>query len=542
MKRKVLLSSLAIVLAICLATSSLVMALDDHLIADTIIGSKEEKIYSTATLEDDFADDKVLVVLTNKASLSSKNYSVNDFAEVRCTDVRNLTEVSTALAQAKVRGDDTVSLYRLESNLITFSNIHDIDTEKFNRILTVTLENPGKENVLAAIKALEVRQDIRYVGPSYITTLQSSGLNDTYYEEQWAINKIDLPEAWELTSGSPSVKIGILDSGIDGDHPDLANNIFHIWCKDFTSGTGVTVDPPSDPYGHGTGVASVIAALSNNSIGICGVGKYFNLVSIRVFDSNGNTETEHVIKGIEYATARGLPIINMSFSCTNSAALYDALENYQGLAVCAAGNQHFQNENLNNDAVPIYPASYNLSNIISVGASNQAETKCYFSHYGATSVDLFAPGEDILACYPNEKCVSGTHDTTNTTHFANGYHYTAGTSFAAPYVSGVAGLILSLHPNATVAQIKAWILNGVDTNSNYSGYCVSGGRLNAYSAVNNHLYTYYSNNALTHTRTCSCGISSTERHTWTTISTNSIEPNATIRTCTKCGYSTTVPS
>ena len=535
MKRKVLLSSLAIVLAICLATSSLVMALDDHLIADTIIGSKEEKIYSTATLEDDFADDKVLVVLTNKASLSSKNYSVNDFAEVRCTDVRNLTEVSTALAQAKVRGDDTVSLYRLESNLITFSNIHDIDTEKFNRILTVTLENPGKENVLAAIKALEVRQDIRYVGPSYYDQHCATTTNDTYKSLQWAIDKISLPQAWDITDGSLTLCVGVIDSGIDSYHYDLNGVPNTGLSRDFTSGSCATVDEVIDEYGHGSHVAGIIAACTNNKAGISGTAWFADLVSLRVNSNTPLFDRSKAILAIEYATEKGIPILNYSNGGYQyDQAMYEAIENYQGLFICGAGNDNY---NIDNTQTACYPASYDLPNIISVGASTSADTRWADSNYGATSVDLFAPGVSILSCYPEDMCENGTHDTIASTHYANGYHYMTGTSMAAPFVTGVAVMILAENPNFSTFQLKNKLLEGVDSVANFSGLCVTGGRLNAFKAVHSHAFSYTSLNATKHTCTCSCGYSRTENHSWTTISTNDASTNATIRTCGKCGYS-----
>lgn len=172
--------------------------------------------------------------------------------------------------------------------------------------------------------------------------------------------------------------------------------------------------------------------------------------------------------------------------------------------------------------------------MITVGASTQNDTKAGYSNEEKNSVDIFAPGDNILSCYPTQMCVNGTHDVKNTTHYANGYHYMSGTSMAAPLVAGVAALILSEHPNASAATMKQWIMSGVDIvynsagKSTFGNLCVSGGRLNAYKAVSNHMYTYFSNNASTHTRSCHSGSSSSESHTWQVVSNRIV--------CSECGY------
>lgn len=540
MKRKVFLSSLAIVLAICLATSSLVMALDDHLIADTIIGSKEEKIYSTATLEDDFADNRVLVVLTNEASVSLQNYGLSDFSEINCNRVSNLTQSATDLVQAELRGEDPATLYSVDSGTVTFDSFFDVDEDSFNRVLCIELTETGKDKVLEAMDALMERDDILYAGPDYEITITSVTPNDALYTYQWAPRTIQLPLAWETTTGTAQVQVGVIDTGIDGEHPDLVNRLNVTSSRDFSNGIAEVLSEVVDPHGHGTHVAGIIAAQGNNSKGVAGTAWNVELISLRALSSSGSGFSSNVAEAIDYATRTGIPLLNLSAGWSGESVRYDfalstTIQNYPGLFICAAAN-----DNENSDAISDYPANYRLDNLISVGASDFYDTKAEYSNYGATTVDIFAPGDFILSCNPTLLC---TGQCDESVHEAHGYHYRSGTSMATAFVTGVAALILSANRTYAPEQIKDRIMNSVDIvtdsygNNIYGNLCVSGGRLNAYKAVHSHAYTYTSLNATKHTCNCSCGYSHTENHSWTTISTNDASTNATIRTCGKCGYS-----
>lgn len=195
------------------------------------------------------------------------------------------------------------------------------------------------------------------------------------------------------------------------------------------------------------------------------------LVSLRVSDAAGEYNYAGIIEAINYADIQAIPILNLSaqsFPEMPNASISLAIQGYDGLVVCSAGNH-----NNDNDGNPNYPSSLDLDNIISVGASTSNDTKASFSNYGDRSVDIFAPGHAILS-----------------TDKTGGYSEDNGTSYAAPYVAGVAALMLAECPGLTTAQIKEKILENADSISALASYCVCGGRLNAYKAVSNaHTYT-----------------------------------------------------
>lgn len=354
-------------------------------------------------------------------------------------------------------------------------------------------------------------------------TLCSKTPNDPYYTDgrQWAVDKIDLPEAWDITTGSLYVTVAVIDSGIYGNHPEMSGRIKVSQCQDFTSGYGLPTGMSTDDNGHGTFVAAIIGAAGDNEEGGVGVCWNVYLASLKAFNSAGNGYSSHVAMAINFAEAQGIPIINLSARWYDGNERYDyalntVINSYSGLFVCIAGN-----EGLDNDVVTVYPTNYNCSNMIVVGASDENDEKCLFSNYGQTSVDIFAPGIDI-------------YSTTRA-----GYEYKSGTSYAAPYVAGVAALLLVKYPYLTTAELKQTILENVDIvydsdgNSVFGDLCTSGGWLNAYKALSNrkhtHTYTYESVGIYEgHNCVCTaCGSTTRERHTWNTT--------GSLHRCIKCG-------
>lgn len=187
-------------------------------------------------------------------------------------------------------------------------------------------------------------------------------------------------------------------------------------------------------------------------------------------DSSGGYSEANAIKAVEYADEKGIQILNFSLGTYTDflSSLKVAIQNYSGLFVCSAGNK-----GLNTDNNHHYPSKYNnLPNLISVGASNSSDSRwissasAESSNYGKTTVDIFAPGSSIYCCAPGQT-----------------YTHKSGTSMAAPFVTGVAALILGKYPNLTASQIKSRILNNAESVSSLSNLCVSGGRLNAYYAL-----------------------------------------------------------
>ena len=399
-----------------------------------------KKIYCEATIEDDFADDCVLVVLDRNISAINKIHERSFFGSSIIENVVDLTAVSH---------DSSVS--STDNSLIS-----QIDQENFRQILKLELPVAGKEYVLKVIKLLEQIDGIMYAGPNYISSLCATVPDDTSYRLQDELDNIEATEAWDITTGSADVLVGVIDSGI-ASHPDLDENVTSGW--DFYNENAVTTD---DINGHGTHVAGIIGAVGNNGEGVTGVAWDVTLVPLQVTSDSSSVKTEDIIEAIIYATNNNISILNCSMGWYNyDVAQRLAIANYPGLFVCAAGN-----DTTNNDSIPFYPASYDCKNIISVANSRASDTLFGESNYGAETVHLAAPGTFIYSTY-----------------LSNGYISMTGTSMAAPHVTGVAALIKSIRPDLSATEIKELILNNVDAVDALAGKCVTGGRLNAYKAV-----------------------------------------------------------
>lgn len=309
--------------------------------------------------------------------------------------------------------------------------------------------------------------------------------NDSLIENQWAVEQVELNKAWDIYTGSSNIRVGVIDSGINGEHEDLSGNVNSNLSTQFGNyySTGLT-----DSVGHGTNVAGIIGAVGNNQTGISGACWDVDLVSLRIATySSATIHMPGILDAIEYANNANysIPFLNMSVGVSlQSLATFvndpyeftndfiDISSSYDGLLICAAGNgSNFGVVNGKNIGLLdnyILPASYSpfVSNMIVVGNSDQNDEKAITSNYSSSKVHLFAPGENIITTNGN-----GTYNTTS------------GTSFSAPLVAGVAALLKSIDPTLTTSQIKAAILNNVDEVNLLSNYCSTGGRLNAYKAA-----------------------------------------------------------
>ena len=322
--------------------------------------------------------------------------------------------------------------------------------------------------------------------------------NDPYFGEQWGLTKIQAPEAWDTTRGSPEVIIAVIDTGVDYLHPDLSDN---IWMNNAESNGTEGVDDdgngyiddirgwdfagtdefdpddadadPMDVDNHGTHVAGIIAAKGNNDLGVAGVCWNAKIMLLKVMADNSDLIEEwDVIEAIDYAIDNGARIVNCSFGgedyMQTEYEAFGSLKIAGILAVCAAGN-----EELNTDETisKNYPSCYDLDNIISVAASNQNDNLASFSNYGLTSVDVMAPGDNIYSTYLDPS-----------------YKYMQGTSMAAPHVSGIAGLLLAKNPSLGYTRVKSAILDTVDKiepiePDDPSKRILTGGRVNALAAL-----------------------------------------------------------
>lgn len=311
--------------------------------------------------------------------------------------------------------------------------------------------------------------------------------NDPGTGQLYGMNKINASAAWNLTTGSRSVVVGVVDTGIDYTHPDLAANMWRntgeiagngidddrngfvddVYGYNFVSNTANVMDD----NGHGTHVSGTIAAVGNNSVGVAGVNWSASLMALKFLDSSGSGYVSDAVRAVNYATMMSsrygvnVRVLNNSWGGGGYSAALDsaiAASNNAGiLFVAAAGNSAS-----NNDATAQYPANFSSANVISVAATNQNDQLANFSCYGATTVDLAAPGVSIYSTVPN-----------------NRYAVYSGTSMATPHVSGVAALAWAYKPTATVAEVRNALLQGVDKISALSGKMVSGGRLNAYNTL-----------------------------------------------------------
>lgn len=391
---------------------------------------------------------------------------------------------------------------------------------------------PPTKGTEKAILELTSNPDVEYAEKNYHFHAALSA--EDWTSRQWALNNtgtnsggiadadIDAPEAWNIFTGSSDVVVAVIDSGIDYTHQDLQAN---IWTNPGEMGDGketdgidndgngkvddwrgwnFTANPENnDPmddssFSHGTHNAGIIGAIGTDNDGVSGVCWHVRLMPVKNLDSDGQTEIAWCISAIDYAVDNGAQIINVSWRTpTSSTALAEAIQAAQAegvLVVAGAGNSTWSDwfvapgdpggggpgggnpgqSGVNIDQSPEWPASYDLDNIIAVLATTNSDHITWYSYYGFYSVDLGAPGGN-----DETDPISDIWSTARN----HGYQYLSGTSMSAPFVSGVAALLLGQRPSLNWWQVKTIILKSVDHKSGLVGYCRTGGRLNAYNAL-----------------------------------------------------------
>lgn len=297
------------------------------------------------------------------------------------------------------------------------------------------------------------------------------GMRNTGQDGGKAGADIDATKAWTIQTGNKSGEgpvIGVIDTGIDYTHPDLKNNIWNNPDPNAPDRHGYNFagnsPDPMDDHSHGTHCSGTIAGEGNNGEGVVGVNWNARLMGLKFLTAGGSGSTADAVRAVLYATDHGARITSNSWGGGGfNQALYDALKASPALHIFAAGN-----EKNDNDARPSYPASYNLDNIVAVAASDRNDQRASFSNYGKTSVDVAAPGKDIYSTVPQGKFASYS-----------------GTSMATPHVAGLAGLIASQFPGISNEQLKSRILNTVDKLDNWKNVVATGGRVNAFNALEN---------------------------------------------------------
>ncbi len=344
---------------------------------------------------------------------------------------------------------------------------------------------------------MKAMRGVTYVERNYKLNL-SALPNDPSFSEMWGLHNtgadngvedadIDAPEAWDIKTGG-NVIVAVIDSGIDYNHQDLADN---MWVNlGETAGNGIDddgngyvddvngydfgaddADPMDDVVGHGTHCAGTIGAVGNNSEGVVGVNWRVKLMALKIADDAGGLDLAGAIEAIEYAWQMGARVSNNSWGGYGfSQALYDAVQvagENGHLFVAAAAN-----DSNDNDQFPAYPASFDLDNVVSVAATDRRDELAYFSNYGRTTVDLGAPGVEILSTLPLDGSQMGTE-----------YGEAQGTSMATPHVAGAAALLLAADDRLSHEALKAALLENADPVADLDGRCVTGARLNVLNAM-----------------------------------------------------------
>lgn len=397
----------------------------------------------------------------------------------------------------------------------------------------------AKIEIMELVEQYKDHPDIDYIEPNYLYSIDETVQPDPNFNQQWGLENtgtlpgstvnadIDAPEAWAIQSESPSIVVGILDTGIDWRHPDLIDNIWQNLAED-ADGDGVVlvqneegkwtfdegdengidddgngyvddfigwnfVDNNNRPFNyeafeagdyvqsHGTHVAGIIGATGDNGIGVSGVTKNVQLAPLKFLtdDLKSSGTAWHAAEAIEYAADMGMQMSNNSWGggiTTISTTIIRAItraSNKNHLFITAAGNGGW--DKIGDDIIHFYPANYDFENIISVANTNFADEINPSSNYSVYYVDIAAPGTGIYSCIPN-----------NPTNEMGTYDFSSGTSMAAPMVTGACALLwqkgINVFDEVKVEHIKNALLENVDKVPQLKDK-VNSGRLNIHKAL-----------------------------------------------------------
>ncbi|HEY6248537.1 MAG TPA: S8 family serine peptidase [Candidatus Angelobacter sp.] len=378
------------------------------------------------------------------------------------------------------------------------------EMEEISDIGVIRLHSASRDTA-TLLRELATRADVEYVEPNFIVHAVATP-NDPSFGQLWGLHNtgqailgvpgkagadISATSAWNVSTGSRATVIAVIDTGIDYTHPDLAANVWSAPTAFTVNVNGTKITCPAGSHGfnaitnicnpfddndHGTHVSGTIGAVGNNALGVVGVNWNASIMGSKFLDSTGSGTTANAIKAIEFAiqaktvlgASANVRVLSNSWGCQGSSCFSQSLLNEINKAgannmlfVAAAGNNA-----VNDDLNPFYPASYKASNVISVAATDNNDNLASFSNFGVTSVNLGAPGVNVLSTIPG-----------------NNYAYFSGTSMATPHVSGTALLLLSRCSLAT-PQLKTVILNNVDDIPALFQKTGTTGRLNASKAIN----------------------------------------------------------
>ena len=350
---------------------------------------------------------------------------------------------------------------------------------------------PPGQNVAAAIAAFRATPDVLLVQPNYIRRATASGPpNDPWwlFGFLWGVERVQAQPAWSLTTGDAGVVVADIDTGVDYTHPDLAANMWRNSGEVASNGIDDDVNgyvddvfgidtanhdgDPMDDNGHGTHTAGTIGARGNNGVGVVGVTWQTSILACKFLDAQGSGTDAGAIECFDYLLSLkqhgvDIRVSNNSWGAPREAqpavVLKDVIDTAGAagiLNVFSAGNA-----GTNNDTSPLDPASFESPSIISVGASDESDGRASISNFGVNSVDLAAPGTNILST------------------FGGSYGVATGSSMAAPHVSGAAALVVARNPSISVDSLKTLLMQSADVVPQWAGLSVTSGRLNVFNAV-----------------------------------------------------------
>jgi len=350
---------------------------------------------------------------------------------------------------------------------------------------------PRGLSVERALRIARRMPGVEAAEPDYVRSV-SLAPNDSFYYRQYAPPRMGVPEVWDIATGSESIIVAIVDTGIDLNHCDLIPNIYqnpneiddgldndgngytddlHGW--DFVGQNGDNPQPDNDPtdfHGHGTMVSGIVGAAGDNVLGVAGIMWDVNILPLKVGEdsTSGTLSSSGSIEALEYAVAQGATVINASYGGQDYShfeleAIQAAQE--QNVLLCAASG----NDGRDIDGAvpfPMYPAGYNLAGVLSVAATTSSDALASYSNWGVKSVDLAAPGSGIYTTQKNQA-------------YGNGY----GTSFATPQMTGIAALLRTQFPDMNVRKLRLLMMEGAEPLASLDGKMVTGGRANAWNAL-----------------------------------------------------------
>lgn len=442
---------------------------------------------------------KIFYIMGVICLLAARAYSMSVDDHIKGEIIIQLNET------AKISTKEQVERIRTSLSAFGIKRLRSLHTD--SKLLIMKIADDG--DLKSAINKLEALPWVAFAEPNFkLKALTSSDSktgkpNDPMFEKNWSLRNsgqiirsskrgkigadVNVMPLWiQGIVGSKKIIVAVIDTGVDWNHEDLKENIYtnpgeagvlasngkdddnngfvddvHGW--NFQNNTNKSMD---DNH-HGTHCSGTIGAVGNNGIGIAGVNWNTNILPIKFLDKDGSGDAADAIEGINYAVKMGARVLNNSWGGgAYSKALKDAIEKANKksvIFVAAAGNN-----SLNIDVSPSYPASYEVANVISVAATTSWDEKASFSNYGLKTVHIAAPGEDIYSTFPN-----------------NQYGYLSGTSMAAPHVTGIVALMLSVNPKLTPLEIKESLIRSAQPVAELKNYVLAHGRANVFNAINN---------------------------------------------------------